>query len=74
MEKALVEINGGAWDGTVFTIEIDPTTNEPPPEFQVTDDGLYLITSTGRLIGRRYGDPNYDSKLDDFFPRECPGA
>lgn len=75
MEKALVEINGGAWDGTVFTIDIDPETGDPPPEFVVDPTGQELLTPNGeKVIGYRYGNPTLTPNLDDYFPRECPGA
>jgi hypothetical protein len=56
MERALVEISGGLWDGTVFEIDLDPNTGEPPPTFDVSDDGQYLLDLTrSRILGRRYG-------------------
>ena len=77
MEKALVEINGGPWDGTVFTIEIDNDTGEPPREFRVSDDGQELTTLSGRVIGSRYGQPTNIPNIHDLnhfdFPKGCTG-
>ena len=54
---ALVQIQGGRWDGSLFEILIDPNTNEPPPEFRISDDGLALLTLSDppQEIGRIYG-------------------
>lgn len=54
-EMALIYINGGRWDGNIYEIQLDPSTNSPPQFFSISDDGLVLLSQDGLTeIGRLY--------------------
>jgi hypothetical protein len=73
-ETALIHMQGGRWDGTLFEIEIDPLTNEPPQTFEISEDGLLLLDPHSlKPIGRQFG--SNASGSDFLSPRsaeECP--
>jgi hypothetical protein len=76
-DTALVHIQGGRWDGSLFEILIDPQTHLPPTEFTVSEDGLALISATDppQEIGRLFGSNSSGSSFlaADAAEIDAPG-
>jgi hypothetical protein len=54
IEKALIELTQGKWDGRTFEVEIDPDTMEPVSPLTVSQDGNTVTDRHGRVVGKRY--------------------
>lgn len=54
VETAIIQMDGGKWDGREFVVEIDPQTLEPITPVTISEDGNYLLNQHGTVVGHRY--------------------